>query len=83
MENFVAIPCITVIVYLIAETFKAITKEEKNQFLPVICGVAGGILGIICFYLAPDYIAGENLFSSIATADESARAKALNAPSII
>ncbi len=67
MEDFVAIPCITVIVYLIAEIFKAITKGEKKELLPVLCGVAGGILGVICFFFIPEYIAGENLFSSIAT----------------
>ncbi len=64
MENFTAIPCITVIVYLLAEIFKQVTK--KNQFVPVFCGIIGGILGILGFFIAHDFIGAENIFCAVA-----------------
>lgn len=67
MENFVAILCITVIVYFLAEIFKLITKNQKKQFVPVFCGFCGAILGVVCFLWVPEYIAGENLLQAIAT----------------
>lgn len=66
MENFTALPCITIIVYLFAELFKQVTKNEKNQFIPVFCGVLGGILGGAGFFLAPSFINAENIFCAVA-----------------
>lgn len=67
MENFVAIPCITVIVFLLAELFKLVTKNQKNQFVPVLCGLLGALLGVVCYLWVPEYIAGENILQAIAT----------------
>ncbi len=67
MENFVAIPCITVIVYLFGELFKAFTKNTINHIVPALCGTLGGILGLVSFFVCPEFIAGEGIFSAIAT----------------
>lgn len=53
------IPAITVICYLIAQAVKATNLE--NKWLPVICGVSGGLLGVVALYLTPDYPAGDIL----------------------
>ena len=53
------IPAITVICYLGAEAIKA-TKLD-NKWLPVICGLLGGILGVAARYVIPDYPAGDIL----------------------
>ncbi len=67
MGDFTAIPCITVIAYLIGSVFKIFTKGTKNEFIPALCGVAGGVLGALCFFFFPDCIPGGNLLFSIAT----------------
>ncbi len=53
------IPAITVICYLAAQAVKATRLD--NKWLPVICGVLGGILGALALYLTPDYPAGDIL----------------------
>ena len=67
MNQFAAIPCITVICYLFAEIFKAITKGKRNNLVPIICGVVGAVAGLIGFFAVPDFLPGENLFCAIAT----------------
>lgn len=53
------IPAITVICYLAAQAVKA--TRLNNKWLPVICGVLGGVLGAVALYLTPDYPAGDIL----------------------
>ena len=62
MENifgFVSIPSIIVICYLIATAIKA-TKLD-NKWLPIICGVFGGILGAVAMRVIPDFPATDDL----------------------
>ena len=54
---------ITVICYLAAQAVKA-TKLE-NKWLPVICGVLGGILGVVGLYWIPEYPA-QDIITAIA-----------------
>ena len=54
-----AVVAITVICYLAAQGVK-LTKLP-NQFLPVLCGVLGGGLGILGYYIIPRYPAEELL----------------------
>lgn len=49
---------IVVITYLIGEGAKASSKV-KNEFIPVIVGIAGGILGIAGMYVIPDFPAND------------------------
>lgn len=51
--GFTSVAAITVICYLIAEIIK-VTKVN-NKWLPVICGVAGGILGVCSMLWMPSY----------------------------
>lgn len=57
--GIVAVPVITVIVFLIAELVKAIGLD--NRWVPVICGFAGGILGMAAMFLMPEYPAKDYL----------------------
>ena len=52
-----AIPAITVICYFIAQILKATSLE--NKWLPVICGFAGAVLGVIAMKIMPDFVAGD------------------------
>lgn len=51
---------IVVITYLIGYAAKQIPKV-KDSYIPVIVGVAGGILGIIGMYVIPDFPANDIL----------------------
>ena len=65
MENIfgiVTIPSIIVICYLIAQGIK--TTALDNKYLPVICGVLGGILGVVAMYVVPDFPATD-IFTAI------------------
>ena len=47
------IAAITVICYLVAQCIKA--TPLQNKWLPVICGVCGGILGVVGMKVMPDF----------------------------
>ena len=54
---------ITVICYLAATAIKQ--TPLANKWLPTICGVLGGVLGVIGMNIIPDYPAGD-LITAIA-----------------
>lgn len=66
MTDFIAIPAITVLCYLGAEIFKALTQESIYKHIPVLCGAVGLILGVICYLLIPGYIPAENVLVAAA-----------------
>ncbi len=47
------IAAITVLCYLAAQGVKATSLD--NKWLPVICGVLGGILGVVGMRMMPDF----------------------------
>lgn len=51
------VAAITVICYLAAELIKATALD--NKWLPVICGVLGGVLGVAAMLIMPDYPAND------------------------
>ncbi len=53
------VAAITVICYLAAQGIKATPLD--NKWLPVICGVLGGILGIAGMLIMPEFPAGDYL----------------------
>ena len=48
-----AVAAITVICYLAAEIVKVTSLD--NKWIPVICGISGGILGIVALFWMPDF----------------------------
>lgn len=59
MANIANVAAITVICYLVAMGVKATRLD--NKYIPVICGVMGGILGIAGMFIIPEYPAGDVL----------------------
>lgn len=51
------VAAITVIAYLIGQAVKA-TKLD-NKWIPIICGVAGGVLGAVAMNIMPDFPAAD------------------------
>ncbi len=46
--GIVGVAAITVICYLVAQAVKATALD--NKWLPVLCGLMGGILGVVALY---------------------------------
>ena len=55
--GFTAVAGITVICYFIGTAVKA--TPLNNKFIPIICGVVGGILGIVGMYTISHYPAND------------------------
>jgi len=53
------VAAITMICFLVAQAIKATALD--NKWLPVICGVVGGILGVVGLYVMPDFPANDIL----------------------
>ena len=51
--GIVAIPVITVIVFLVVEAVKATPLDHK--WMPVIAGGFGGVLGVVAMFVMPDF----------------------------
>lgn len=66
MENIeiIGVAAITVICYLVAMVVKATSLD--NKWIPAICGVIGAALGVVSFYVMPDFPAPD-IISAIAT----------------
>ena len=51
------VAAVTVICYLLAQAVKATALD--NKWLPVICGICGGVLGCVGMVVMPDFPAGD------------------------
>ena len=49
-----AVAAITIICYLAAEIVKVTSLD--NKWIPVICGISGGILGFAALFWMPDFL---------------------------
>ena len=49
---------IVVICYLVGLIVKA-TPYDNNKIIPIVCGIAGGVLGVAGIYLMPDFPASD------------------------
>lgn len=67
MTEIVSIPAIAIACYLIGMGCKAVKNETLDRFIPTICGVVGGILGIATFLTIPNFIPGDNWIIALAT----------------
>ena len=57
------VAAITVIAYVVGLAVKA--SKLRTQWIPIICGGAGGLLGIAALYLMPEFPA-KDLISAMA-----------------
>ena len=54
-----AIPVIVIICYLVAEAVKATALD--NKWLPLLCGISGGLLGMLAMAVMPEFPAHDIL----------------------
>lgn len=67
MSEFIAVPAITVLCYLLAEFYKSLAPESLYRHIPVFCGAVGLALGVVCYLTLPGYIPAENWLVAAAT----------------
>lgn len=65
MDGFASVMAITVICYLVGAITKAI-PNVKDEIIPIVVGIAGGIIGVIAMTVAPDIIPATNYIDAIA-----------------
>ena len=58
-----SVAAITVVCYLGGMACKASTKVN-DEVIPVVCGVTGGILGVVGMYVMPDFPAADVINSA-------------------
>lgn len=72
--DFMAVPSLVLICYLMAELYKWIItdkdgnpkSEKAKQFIPILCGLIGLVLGVLAYYLMPKYLNFEDVFTAAA-----------------
>ena len=52
-----SVAAITVIAYVIGLTVKA--SGINNKWIPILCALCGGVLGIVGMFVMPDFPAGD------------------------
>lgn len=57
-----SVAAITVICFLVGQIIKATGLD--NKWIPVVCGIAGALLGIFGAQMIPDFPAGDYLTAS-------------------
>ena len=66
--DFITVPAIIAIVYLIALIIKSMSTDEKiDRMIPAICGVSGLILGLLIFFTIPGFMPVTNWAEAAAT----------------
>lgn len=58
--SFLVFVPIAGVIYIIGAALKAIGNDKLDKFIPVICGLSGGILGVIVFKTIPGYLPADN-----------------------
>ena len=61
--ELIGIPAIVVISYMITETFKMFINK---QYLPIVAGISGGMLGVLSFVLQIDIMPATDIISALA-----------------
>ena len=56
--EYVGIPAIIIICYLVGEIFKLLVlkKKSKYKYIPIVVGITGGILGLLCYFISPNIV---------------------------
>ena len=66
MTEFIAIPSITIICYLVAEAFKGFVTTARHKHIPALCGIVGLALGAVSYLAVPGFIPATNIIDALA-----------------
>ncbi len=59
MMGITGVATISVIAYMLGELAKA--SKLDNKWIPIICGISGGVLGVVSMYLVPEFPATDTI----------------------
>ena len=59
--GFTSIPSILVICYFIGMVVRISSLDSR--YIPIICGVTGGALGVVAFFLVPEVVGSDPLMA--------------------
>ncbi len=66
MTEFIQIPIITVIAYIVGEMYKQIFSGDKaRRFIPIVAAIVGAFLGAIIFFVSPEVAVGETIWDAL------------------
>lgn len=65
--QIISVPLIAVVVYLLINIIKHLTKEKESfkRIIPLFAAILGAVLGVVCFYAAPNIIMAPNVFTAL------------------
>lgn len=58
------LPAVAVIACLVAMAAKAL--KLRSELLPLICGLTGAVIGLIGYFLVPDFTTATNVITAVA-----------------
>jgi len=59
--GFTSVPSILFICYFVGMILKVLPLDSR--YIPIVCGIVGGVLGIVAFFLIPDVIGSDPLMA--------------------
>lgn len=64
--DFNGIPVVVLLCYLIGEIIKVLfkNKEDLYKLIPIFVTLFGGLIGVLMFYVDPDFLKLESVISS-------------------
>lgn len=67
VAEWLALPIITAIVYMIIEVYKSVTPdlEKYRKIIPLIAMAIGMLLGILAYFISPEVIQSVNILGAI------------------
>ncbi len=64
--DYVGIPIIVIISYIVGEIYKiAFKTDNAKRFIPIVMALIGGCLGIAIYYTSPEVISVESVWDAI------------------
>ena len=66
MPDFIAIPSISILCYMIAQGYKTFVPSYSYKHIPAICMAAGCLIAVVSYLLIPGYIPAENMITASA-----------------
>ena len=66
--DFIGIPVIIIICYMVGEIYKVVFKKNTKAFklIPILVAFLGGVLGVIIYFTTPEIMLNvENIYNAI------------------
>lgn len=64
--DYVGIPIIVIISYIVGEVYKiAFKADNAKRFIPIVMAIIGGCLGVAIYYTSPDIISVTSIWEAI------------------